>query len=180
MNRIEVDALIEALSTGDKNTALEVRNILYQMSASMHQSGDIIIVKCDQAYINENFDATGLGKNLREGYAKCNGLNETFDLTYRTPIGHGDGTGDVGTLLGSKNAVVVSHSHQTVNNGAVSGNYSSSNKFTGSKRNNGINIEYELQGTTNVPNAGESTTEGESGIGKNMQPSIVMLIIQKL
>ena len=45
------------------------------------QSGDIKEISCNETYITNNFDSTGLGKNLRLGWAICNGNNGTPDKT---------------------------------------------------------------------------------------------------
>jgi hypothetical protein len=42
--------------------------------------GDMKLISCNGAYITANFDGTGLGTNLRLGWAICNGSNGTDDM----------------------------------------------------------------------------------------------------
>lgn len=50
--------------------------------------GDIKMAHLEITYIRDNFDATGLGKNERSGWAVCNGQNGTADMTDKLPIGY--------------------------------------------------------------------------------------------
>lgn len=137
------------------------------------------------AYITDNFDmavspTTGLGKagGLWEGWAICNGNNGTDNLDGQTLIGQGATYPTVGTFLGSKDAVVVSHVHKSVANVDATGNFDPTLKYTAGIRATGNG--YALQGTATAPGHGETNSAGESGAGKNMQPSMVILIIMKL
>ena len=108
------------------------------------------------------FNGTGLGVDLFEGWAICNGQNGTRNRGGRTSIGWRDGD-TIGAIGGSRNAVVVDHSHT----------------FKSSGRN--------IIGTGTIQvikSDGETTnytqSAGESGIDKNMQPYIITLFIQKI
>ena len=130
-------------------------------------------VKCiyapDEAYITDNFDMTpsatqGLGKHdgLWSGWAICNGNNGTANLDGQTLVGYGANFNTVGQFIGSPDAVLVSHNHtysQYVQSGSNSGS-------------GGEAAGYFATGNT--------STVGESGIGKNYQPSMTILIIMKL
>lgn len=124
-------------------------------------------------YIEDNFDMTagetqGIGKDtgLWNGWAICNGNNGTDNLDGYTFIGYGANYPNVGTKLGSENAVVVSHSHSNskINNANGSGTY----------------LNYDSVGDKEHFGLTATETAGESGIGKNMQPSFVILKIMKL
>jgi hypothetical protein len=108
----------------------------------------------NQAYITDNFDGL-IGKNL------CVGWRIADELNGLVTIGQGVGY-PVGSFGGSKDAVVVSHSHtylrpdQNLNSGS------------GSNRPNGSSV------------SAVTETTGVSGINKNMQPYLVALKIVKL
>lgn len=114
-------------------------------------------------YIADNFDETGLGKNLCLGFAICNGHNGTKNRDGRSSIAYGSNFGFVGVLGGSKDAVLVQHQHDIklfdeVGVGAPAGG-SSSNVTNGT---------------------GKTELLGESGADKNYHPYIVTLTIMKL
>jgi hypothetical protein len=116
-----------------------------------------------QAYIDDNFDGTGLGIELCEGYAICNGQNGTPNLDGLVSIGYGNNYNVIKAIGGSKNAVVVEHTHNVqVLGGGAGDNFATFNDGTGT-------------GRTYVT---EST--GVSGVNKNMQPYMVLLKIMKL
>ena len=116
-----------------------------------------------QAYIDDNFDETGFGVNLCVGYAICNGQNGTPNLDGLVSIGYGNNYNVIKAIGGSKNAVVVEHTHNVqILGGGGGDNFPTLNDGTG-------------PGRTYVT---EST--GVSGINKNMQPYMVLLKIMKL
>ena len=113
-------------------------------------------------YITDNFDATGLGINLMVGWAICNGANSTPNLQGRVSIGYGGVYSVIGQTGGSKDAVLVSHSHT----------YTYENT-------RGTGIAGAEDGTSGIV-TGNTSTVGESGTDKNMQPYIVALKVMKL
>jgi len=113
-------------------------------------------------YIIDNFDETGLGINLMVGWAMCNGANTAPNLQGRVSIGYGGIYNVIGQTGGSKDAVVVSHSHT----------YTYENT-------RGTGIAGAEDGTSGIE-TGTTSTVGESGTDKNMQPYIVALKIYKL
>jgi hypothetical protein len=128
----------------------------------------VITLDVDNAYIAANFDGTGLGTNLMLGLAICNGQNGTKNSGGRTTINY-DATNYpvMGATGGSKDAVVVDHTHTVgikshTNSGGVKGLFDQAN--------GGADENF----TTSAP------TGGESGIDKNMQPYIVRLEVMKL
>ncbi|MCZ2141067.1 MAG: hypothetical protein LC096_06695 [Bacteroidia bacterium] len=52
----------------------------------IHLPGDIKELACDADYITANFDNTGLGINLRQGWAICNGNNGTINKKGRVSV----------------------------------------------------------------------------------------------
>lgn len=53
---------------------------------AMWLPGDIKELACDATYITANFDNTGLGINLRQGWAICNGNNGTINKKGRVSV----------------------------------------------------------------------------------------------
>lgn len=116
----------------------------------------------NQTYIDTNFDGTGLGVGIMTGWAICNGQNGTPPMDGLVSIGYGTNYNVIGAFGGSKDAVVVAHTHNIrVNTNAVGSGFPA---FEASS----------AQGSFST----EST--GVSGVDKNMQPYIVLLKIMKL
>jgi len=166
----QISELIDInLASGQKIPALKHREVehalLDYIQANLAQSGDIKRIKCDLAYYTANFEVDGLGKNLRLGWAQCNGNNGTDDLTGRVGIGYGLGYSTFGAPGGSKDAVLVEHSHGIKYASTSGGTKYPETPYIGDT------IGGDMQGTSTV---------GVSGIDKNMQPYIVQLYIMKL
>lgn len=180
MSHAELQALIAGLGTGEKNTALEVRNILTQFLQAIYLPGDIKAVYCTEEDLENDYDSTGLGLGKRAGWAICNGLNETQPIGGRTIIGYSDVYNEIGDTGGSPNPVLMKHKHlngvaneQTatfVYGGTTSGMPGSA---TLSVAEDNGSVTY--QGYTN-----EVGVNDEDSAGKNMQPFIVLLYIQKI
>ena len=172
----DIKDLIDAnLASGTKIPAIKHREVemalLDYIQANLAQSGDIKIINCDLAYYTANFEVNGLGKNLRAGWAVCNGVNGTPNIAGKVVVGYGLGYSTFGATGGSKDAVVVSHTHGfvagNVNNGASGG----VNLFPKTARwDSGTGTA--LSGTTN--------DTGVDGTDRNMQPYIVLVYIMKL
>jgi len=163
MERSDIQVLIDAIQTGVPNTALKIRTALNAL-ANDGYTGDVKEIDVSNAYLTANFDATGLGKNERLGWAICNGNNGTRNRSGRVAMNYDVANyPTLGATGGSKDAVIVSHSH--VGNGfGASGSGSdglASNNF--------------LYGQLSA-----TSTVGESGTNKNLQPYIITLMIMKL
>jgi len=170
MTYSEIQELIDTnLASGNKIPAVKHREVehalLDYIQANLSQSGDIKRIKCDITYLNENFEVDGLGKNLRLGWAICNGNNGTDNLAGRVGVGYGSGYSILGGIGGSKDAVLVEHSH-TLKYGLTG---------TGTKYPENPYISDILGGSMESTN-----TVGVSGTDKNMQPYIIQLYIMKL
>jgi hypothetical protein len=123
----------------------------------------------DQEYIDTNFDATGLGRLLCDGFAIINGNNGTppasgmFELSYKKEVY------EIGSYGGYKDATLVEHFHsvnlQQLNSNSDAG---SGKLATGGQSAEGI-----------IPNINTATV-GEVGTDKNMPPYYVCLKIMKL
>jgi len=127
---------------------------------------EIKTLNVNQTYIDTNFDSSGLGRLLCQGFAICNGNNGTVNIDGLVSVAYGSNYNVVGGFGGSKDAVVVSHSHTVGALGDVSNNKEL--RF-------GTNADIETRFETLT-----TSTVGVSGINKNMQPYIVQLKIMKL
>lgn len=133
-----------------------------QASAIQYQIIDMWVT---ESYIATNLDITGLGINALNGYALCNGQNGTPNLDGQTTIGYGTNYPNIGGFGGSKDAVVVEHSHEIKYAGTSTGTKYPETPYIGDT------IGGNMQGTETV---------GVSGTNKNMQPYMVALKIMKL
>lgn len=166
----EIQDLIDLnLASGNKIPAFKHREVehalLNYIQENLSQSGDIKRVKCDLAYLTANFEVDGLGKNLRAGWAICNGNNGTDNLAGRSGIGYGLGFSVLGQTGGYADATLVEHSH-TLKYG---------NNGSGTKYPETPYISDILGG-----NMEPTSTVGVSGLGKNYHPYIINLYIMKL
>jgi hypothetical protein len=147
LQQIDGQALVDFVNTNASALQFEVKDLWV-----------------NQAYIDNNFDETGLGINLLVGYALCNGQNGTPPMDGLVSIGYGTNYNVVGAFGGSKDAVLVQHSHTYDKPTTVA-----INSGAGSERPN-----------TQVTLAQSTSTVGVSGTNKNMQPYIVLIKIMKL
>ena len=121
-----------------------------------------------QAYIDENFDETGLGKNICIGWAIRNGNNGTDNIDGKVGIAYGASNNVIGRTGGSRDAVLVQHNHAMGDQSGSSGSGTTNIRYLGREmESNSLGIPY-------------TDFSGESGVGKNMQPYIIDLYIMKL
>lgn len=167
MNRSDIQVLIDAIATGVPNTALKVRNVLNAIADGTSQTGDTKEIDVSNAYLNANFDVTGLGINERLGWAVCNGQNGTRNRSGRVAMAY-DATNypTLGAIGGSKDAVVVSHSHTV-------------NQILGYGPTQGQDGFYD-RSVGEAPYGIVTESAGVSGTDKNLQPYMVTLVIMKL
>lgn len=163
-----LDLINSNLASGTKIPAVKHREVetalLDFIQSNVAQQYDIKAIYANSTYLGDNFDSNGLGKNLRAGWAICNGNNGTPNLQGRVLI-HYSADFPLGTVGGSKDAVVVEHTHlidQVFNEHAE-----------GTKVGSGGGT-VEGVGTQSVQ------TTGVSGTNKNMQPYLATVYIMKL
>ena len=107
---------------------------------------------------------SGSVANIPTGFVLCDGNNNTPDLRDRFIIGAGNSY-NVDATGGSKDAILVSHSHTTLNFVARSG--------YAEPRNFGVGTD------GNCNNTGGTDTQGESGTNKNLPPYHALCFIMK-
>ena len=123
----------------------------------------------NQTYINNNFDVTGYGINLMEGYAICNGNNGTPPMDGLVSVGYGTNYNVIGGFGGEEE-------HQLTVNELPSHNHDVKN-YAGTQ---GTNFNQNI--TSDVSGASYDKT-GFTGLNEahnNMQPYIILLKIMKL
>jgi len=144
----------------------------------------VIELDVTQQYIIDNFDGTGLGINLMNGYAICNGNNGTINKDGRVGIAYGTNYNVVGAIGGSKDAAVVEHQHFmfVANDGGQTGVDINSGDYVARRGSSGGDNDYRLVKPTDasLPTVGLSKLVGVSGTNKNMQPYLVELQVMKL
>ena len=161
-----LDLINSNLASGSKIPAVKHREVetalLDFIQSNVAQQYDIKAIYANTTYLGENFESNGLGKNLRLGWAICNGNNGTPNISNRVIVNYGSDFPTLNAVGGSKDAVLVAHNHtysQYVQSGSNSGS-------------GGEAAGYFATGLT--------STIGESGVNKNMQPYIVLVYIMKL
>lgn len=171
--------------------------LLYVRSQSFSQPYETKFLTLPQgianAYINENFDMSngpnkGIGKStgLWNGWAIQNGNNGTYNLDGRVLMGYGAIYNTIGQSLGSPDSVLLAHSHTMFGNEIVDQGLPISDNNSPAKEgfNGGGdgNQNYRIRASNSSPTVGKTSTVGvtETGLGKNIQPSVVCLIIYKL
>lgn len=143
---------------------------------------EVIELDCPQQFIDDNFNLApgatmGLGKNLMEGFAMCNGKNGTKDRRKRISVGYdpaayvsGLNFSIIGNPIGSADSVLVEHSHDVTVGNINDGNPGDYIELHTARWDTGTGTL--LEGTT--------TTVGVSAEDGNYPPSIVTLIIQRI
>jgi hypothetical protein len=153
-------------------------------TGGLFQVGDLKMIDVSDLYVTQNFDSSGLGINLRIGWAICNGNNGTKDRRGTIPLSYDDRIIDptngiwdnlyrfLGTIVGLKRVLLTGnesgvqpHTHPGIpsNAGQVVPNTGSGDYFVG--------FGGATQNSANLP-ALQSH--------ENRQPSMVTLFIQKI
>jgi len=184
---VRVGQLPPDLPTLESNIAHELGDILYK--CTIQELVDLLSLNVGtlqyeqktlhvtQEYIDTNFDETGLGRNICTGFAIINGNNGTpYSIDGLVEVGYGENYNVIGGFGGSKDAVVVAHTH---------GQRTSSDngfdlpqiKISGSGATTGVAGNTSSAGTRMQVLTDET---GVDGTDKNMQPYVIALKIMKL
>lgn len=109
---VRVGQLPPNLPTTESNIAHEQSDVLYRCTIAElidllninvgTLQYEIKTLYVDQEYIDTNFDETGLGINICEGFAICNGSNGTPSLDGLFELGYGEDYNVIGGFGGQK------------------------------------------------------------------------------
>lgn len=122
--------------------------------------------------------------SIPAGWYLCNGSNGTPDLRDRFVVGAGTTYAVAGTG-GSKDAIVVSHSHTTSSDGShthtTTGQVSGFFNYSGGGGSAGVGTPLQANGTTSTAGAHTHTisTVGSSGTNANLPPYYALAYIMK-
>jgi hypothetical protein len=132
---------------------------------------DVKEIDCTQEYITANFDASGLGKNERLGWAICNGNNGTRNRQGRVGVQYspyefefsylGQASGEKAHALTEAENAPHTHPIDKAGNGS------------------GPTARYSTNGSS-FSGGGSTGSSGQGQSHNNLQPYIVSLFIQKL
>ena len=176
---ITVDSLF-AIANGTDLYQLTAQQLIDFMNINVGtRQFQIIDLWVTQAYIDDNFDVTGLGTGICEGLARCNGQNGTPSLDGLVSVGHGTNYNVIGAFGGYKDSVVISHKHVYTDDTNAEGD------FPLIEAGFPVKTAGAVTATASADGAGAGTTYytstvGVSGTNRNMQPYIVLLKCMKL
>jgi hypothetical protein len=206
------EQLIALLSTklADQSTitAVEHRELETAIVNAIYgQIGDIKEISCNTTYITNNFktgtgspdEGLGLPSGERYGWAICNGKNGTVDKRGNVSIGYDSvsyptlaSTQSGGALTpyrqgGSRNAVLIAHTHESGSYNTGSGlryllplvTPNPTQIFTSVGLAGGSDVLWRYTKATGVNNELQNSPT-ETGLNANMQPYIVTLFIQRI
>ena len=169
-----LDLINANLASGSKIQAVkhrEVEKALLDFIQSNVQQYDIKAIYANSTYLGNNFESNGLGKNLRTGWAICNGNNGTPNISNRVIVSYGSDFPTLNAVGGEKEHVLTeselpSHSHglPTDSIGA-------------------LDIQSLMSSSRADEGLSETNRTANTGGGKphnNMPPYIVLVYIMKL
>jgi hypothetical protein len=165
---ITLDSLLAHELTGDlkKSTVNQLLQLLRPLVGKLQY--EVVELDVNAQYIANNFDETGLGINLCEGFAICNGNNGTKNRDGRSSLAYGSTFNFPGVFGGFQDATLVEHNHRMGDESGATGSGAVNIRY--------IAKEIESNGT-GVP---FTDNTGVSGVNKNYHPYIVTLTIMKL
>lgn len=162
-----LDLINSNLASGTEIKAVKHREVetalLDFIQSNVAQQYDIKAIYANTTYLGANFESNGLGKNLRAGWAICNGNNGTPNISNRVIVQYGSDFPTLNAVGGSKDAIVVAHSHSI-----------------GTSPNDAFGYVTAKASASNGGTPINTNSVGESGLNKNMQPYIVLVYIMKL
>jgi hypothetical protein len=171
-----IQGLINTIATGEANTAERVRNA-YNAILSQFFIGEVKWLKFTADQVLANFDSTGLGtSDAFLGWAVTNGENGTTNDDGKVSIAFGSVYSSLGAIGGSKDAVLIGHSHTLNDIGESRYGKNATDPGMQLHSSEGDSSDYHQ-----TPIVTTSTAGGlETGVGKNMQPYVVELKIMRI
>ena len=174
MTTTDFNSLITGFTDGGENTASELRTMLTAIRDSCLIPNEIKWIKMSSSDLTTYFQATGSTKGLGisgtifEGWAICNGNNGTTNDNGLVSVAYGTDYTTLGATGGSKDAVVVSHTH------TITAQYNGTDGAA-----NGLMFPSGDSSGSGTPSTNDAVG-GVSGTDKNMQPYVVELKIQRI
>jgi hypothetical protein len=165
------DVVEGGLGGVDNKPLLQLANRTKWLYDQRALKGDLKEIDVLTSYITANFDATGLGKNERLGWAICNGDNGTKNRNGLVSIGYGTSYPTLGAGGGAETHTLTipeipPHNHNV---------YGEDNDAVPSAPNGEVAQIYNFAGSSRI-----TSSTGGGQPHNNMQPYIVTLIIMKL
>lgn len=138
-------------------------------------------LKVDSQYIIDNFDETGLGKNLCLGWSRCNGNNGTDNLDGKVIVSNGEVYNVLGQFGGSVSEIM--NVNQLPNHNHLNGIADDSRGLfvygsTTSGMPGSATLSIQTEGFSRTYQGNTSSVGSNAPISK-MQPYVVYLTIQK-
>ena len=167
-----LDLINANLASGSKIQAVKHREVetalLDFIQSNSAQQYDIKAIYANSTYLGENFDSNGLGKNLRTGWAICNGKNSTPNIGGRVIVSYGGAFTTLNATGGEKEHTLTesempSHDHDVAS-------------YAGALENS-LRIH---SGTTTGVGGEKTSLKGGGKPHNNMPPYIVLVYIMKL
>ena len=167
-----LDLINANLASGSKIQAVKHREVetalLDFIQSNSAQQYDIKAIYANSTYLGDNFDSNGLGKNLRTGWAICNGKNSTPNIGGRVIVSYGGAFTTLNATGGEKEhtlteAEMPSHTHdidlvdESGSGAPAGGNPAGVSNGTGKTKSQGGGVPFSI-----------------------MQPYIVLVYIMKL
>lgn len=159
------------LASGTKIPAVKHREVetalLDFIQSNVAQQYDIKAIYANSTYLGANFESNGLGKNLRDGWAICNGNNGTPNISNRVIVQYGSDFPTLNAVGGEKEHTLTEAEMPSHNHGIQ---YFSKNA-AGSGAEKTLGVSANVQNTDN---------KGGGQPHNNMPPYIVLVYIMKL
>ena len=167
-----LDLINANLASGSKIQAVKHREVetalLDFIQSNSAQQYDIKAIYANSTYLGDNFDSNGLGKNLRTGWAICNGKNSTPNIGGRVIVSYGGAFTTLNATGGEKEHTLTEaempiHDHDVAS-------------YAGALENS-LRIH---SGTTTGVGGEKTSSKGGGQPHNNMPPYIVLVYIMKL
>ncbi len=146
------------------------------------RKGQAVLWNETQEYFDDNFDGTGLGIALADGWALCNGNNGTKNFKDKFILNKGETYPTLYTNGGSANSVLIAHKHDSIEfaDGQKSVNDSGVGSTILGKIASFVSGSQKVNRTSTkgIANNG-ADAPSEDGLGKNMPPYIVAQWVER-
>ena len=146
------------------------------------RKGHTVLWNETQEYFNTNFDSTGKGILLADGWALCNGNNGTKDFRDRFILNKGNNYNTLYTNGGSANSVLIGHNHDSIE-------YSDGKKAVNTLGSGASVLGKAIPESSATAQTNKTSVKGQSntgvdsptedGVGKNMPPYIIAQWVER-